>query len=89
MSKFTTIPLLKNIWTRFKNTAIFELWVQVSFGARLLSDAVCSLILTTDKTLDFHAKILTLPPVGIVENLKSGWNIKQLCNQLPSKYFSP
>ena len=88
MNKVTTFPWLK-IYCLVLRTLLFLNYESKLVLEQLLSDAVCSLILTTDKTLDLHAKILTLPPVGIVKNLKSGWNIKQIFNQSPLKYFSP
>ena len=53
----------------------FALWIQVSFGAILLSDVLSSLMLSLDNSLDSHAKILSLL-VGVVKYLKSSWNGK-------------
>ena len=38
-----------------------------------------SLMLSSDNSLDFHAKILS-PPVGFVKDLKSSSNIKLFCD---------
>ena len=56
-------------------TAIFALWIKVSFGARLLSDVLRGLMLYPYNTFNFHATILSLP-VGVVKDLRNGWNAK-------------
>ena len=54
------------------STAIFVLWIKVGFESRLSSDIAGVLMLSSDNTLDFHAKILS-QPVSVVKDLKSGW----------------
>ena len=47
------------------STAIFELWIYFSFGARLLSGAEGGLMLSTDNPLDHHVMIVSVSLVSI------------------------
>ena len=67
------IICLKQMPSNFN--AIFILWIKVNFEARLLSDVAGGLMLSSDNSFDFHAKIPLLPVV-IVKNVKSGSNTK-------------
>lgn len=50
-------------------TCILILLIYFRLGARLLTDVAGGLMLSPDKTLDFHA-------VGFLKQLKTGWNAK-------------
>lgn len=41
--------------------------MQARFGARLLPRLIESLMLSSGHVLDFHAVIVSVPPVGILE----------------------
>ena len=54
------------------STAIFELLIQVNFGARLLPGVAGGLMLFSDSSLDFHAMFVTVSPVDILKVLEIG-----------------
>ena len=58
------IPCLLSVFT-----CILILSIYFRLGARLLTDAAGGLMLSSDKTLDFHA-------VGFLKQLETGWNAK-------------
>ena len=59
MSCFKHLPL--------NSTAIFELSIYFSFGARILPAAVGGLIISSGNPLDFHAMTVSVSPAGLVK----------------------
>lgn len=55
--------------TLLNATAVFELWIHCSVGARILPSAVGGLIISCDNPLDFHAIIVSVLSSGLVKEL--------------------
>ena len=51
-----------------------------NFGARVIPCVLVSLILSSDKPLDFYAATVSVTPVGIVKVIEISWNIKYICD---------
>ena len=68
LSCFKQLPLTSRV--------IFELWIHLSFGTRVIPGVLVSSILSSDKPLDFHATTVSVTQVGILKVLEFGWNIK-------------
>ena len=64
----------------FNSTLIFELFIHLIFGEKLLFAVVEGLIFSFDNRLDFHSTIESVRTDGIMKVLKIGSNIKKFCD---------